>query len=57
MMLDYLGENIKADMLEAFVAETIVEGKFRTYDMGGKNTTFEVAEEIARKLDKFLVTA
>jgi len=28
----------------------IKEGKIRTYDMGGLNTTLEIAEEVARKL-------
>jgi isocitrate/isopropylmalate dehydrogenase len=55
MMLDYLGEKTTAEALESAVAETISEGKYRTYDMGGNNTTIEVAEEIARKLDKFIV--
>ncbi len=50
MMLDYLGEKDKAEALENAIAEVILEGKVRTYDMGGNNTTLEVAEEVARKL-------
>ena len=34
--------------LEAAVARVIKEGKVRTYDMGGKNTTIEVAKEVAK---------
>ena len=37
------------DELEAAVAAVIAEGKFRTYDMGGKTTTTEMAEAIAAK--------
>jgi len=48
LMLEYLGENEKAERLERAVAETIEEGKIKTYDIGGDNTTLEVAEEIAR---------
>jgi len=50
MMLDWLGEVEKANQLEKAVAESIQEGKVRTYDMGGNNTTLEMAEEIARHL-------
>jgi len=50
MMLDWLGETAKGDKLEKATAEVIKEGKFRTYDMGGSNTTLEVAKAIADKL-------
>jgi 3-isopropylmalate dehydrogenase len=50
MMLDWLGERDKPARLEAAVAEVIREGKVRTYDMGGSNTTMEMAHEIVRKL-------
>jgi 3-isopropylmalate dehydrogenase len=50
LMLDWLGETKDAQRLENAVATVIKEGKVRTYDMGGNNTTLEVAEEIARKL-------
>ena len=48
MMMDWLKETDKATRLEAAVARVIKEGKVRTYDMGGKNTTIEVAKEVAR---------
>ena len=48
MMLDYLGESEKARRLEAAVARVIREGKVRTYDMGGTNSTLEVGQEVAR---------
>ena len=49
MMLDYLGEIDMAKKLENAVAEVIAEGKVRTYDMGGGNTTVEMAEAVAAK--------
>ena len=50
MMLDWLGEHDKAVRLEGAVAEVIAEGIVRTYDMGGANSTLEMAEAIAAKL-------
>jgi len=50
MMLDWLGEGTKAAALENAVAEVIMEGKVRTYDMGGTCSTLEMAEAVARKL-------
>jgi len=48
MMLDYLGETEMANKIETAVAETIREGRFQTYDMGGSTTTTEMAEAIAK---------
>jgi isocitrate/isopropylmalate dehydrogenase len=50
LMLDWLGETEKAVCLESAIANVIAEGKVRTYDMGGKNTTLEIAEAVAAKL-------
>lgn len=50
MMLDYLGETEKGEKLEKAIAEVIAEGKIRTYDMGGSNTTLEVGQAVADKL-------
>jgi isocitrate/isopropylmalate dehydrogenase len=50
MMLEWLGEKEKAQRLEAAVAETIREGKTRTYDMGGSDSTTSMAQAIAAKL-------
>ncbi len=50
MMLDWLGEEQKGAALENAVAEVIKEGKIRTYDMGGSNTTLEMGQAIAAKL-------
>lgn len=50
LMLDWLGELDMANRLENAIAAVIKEGKVRTYDMGGKNTTLEMAEAVAAKL-------
>jgi 3-isopropylmalate dehydrogenase len=50
MMLDWLGEAEKGTRLEQAVAAVIAEGQVRTYDMGGKASTLEMAQAIAAKL-------
>ena len=50
MMLDWLGEAVKGRRVEAAVAKVVAEGKVRTYDMGGKATTLEMGEAVARAL-------
>ena len=50
MMLDWLGDKEKGNAVENAVAAVIKEGKVRTYDMGGKSTTLEMAQAIAAKL-------
>lgn len=50
MMLEYLGELDKAKAVEDAVAQVILEGKVKTYDMGGTNKTLEVAQEVADKI-------
>ncbi|MDD3802917.1 MAG: isocitrate/isopropylmalate dehydrogenase family protein [bacterium] len=50
LMLDYLKEEKAAQRIEDAVAKVVAEGKVRTYDMGGKNTSLEVGKEIASKL-------
>lgn len=52
LMLDWLGEKNRAEKLEEAIARVIEEAKVRTYDLGGDNTTLEVAEEIARKYEE-----
>ena len=48
MMLEWLKERDQAARLETAVARVIKEGKVRTYDMGGKSSTLDVAKEVAR---------
>jgi 3-isopropylmalate dehydrogenase len=50
LMLDWLEEKQMADKLEKAIAAVIREGQMRTYDMGGSNTSLEVAEEVAKNL-------
>jgi len=47
MMLDWLGEPDRALRVERAVETVIAEGKVRTYDMGGTDTTTRMAEAIA----------
>lgn len=53
MMLEYLGENSKAEKLEKAIAEVIKEGKVVTYDLGGEAKNYEMADEIIKKLIDF----
>lgn len=50
MMLDWLGETEKGAALEEATAQVIKEGKVRTYDMGGSNSTLEMGQAIASRL-------
>jgi len=50
LMLDWLGETETAQALEQAIADVIAEGEVRTYDLGGSNTTLEVAEAVAARL-------
>ena len=57
LMLDWLGEKKDAKKLDKAISEVIREGRVKTYDLGGSNTTLEVAEEVARKFDEIQITA
>jgi 3-isopropylmalate dehydrogenase len=48
LMFDWLGEKTMSQRLEAAIARVVKEGKVRTYDMGGKSSTVDVAKEIAK---------
>lgn len=48
MMLEWLKEDEKAKRLENAIARVVKEGKVRTYDMGGKASTMDVAKEVAK---------
>jgi 3-isopropylmalate dehydrogenase len=50
MMLDWLGESRKAQLLEASVAAVIAEGATRTYDMGGTAGTLDLARAVAERV-------
>ncbi len=47
MMLDWLGEKVKAASIEKATAHVISKGEVRTYDMGGNATTEEMAKAVA----------
>jgi isocitrate/isopropylmalate dehydrogenase len=46
-MLDLLKETEMATRLETAIAPVIAEGKVRIYDMGGKDSTMDMAKAIA----------
>jgi len=48
LMLDWLKESEKATRLETAIARVIAEGKVRSYDMGGKDSTLDLAKAIAK---------
>jgi 3-isopropylmalate dehydrogenase len=50
MMLDWLGETEKGKRVEEATAAVIKEGKVRTYDMGGTDSTLDIARAIASRL-------
>ena len=50
MMLEHLGEQKAADEVERAVAEVLLEGKVRTYDLGGKSSTSDVGDAVTAKL-------
>jgi 3-isopropylmalate dehydrogenase len=50
LMLAWLGETDQAAAIERAVAAVISQGQTRTYDMGGINTTREMAEAVAARL-------
>ena len=50
MMFNWLGEEEDGNRLEEAIAGVIREGKVRTYDLGGKATTLDVARAVAAKL-------
>jgi len=50
LMLDWLGETDKGTALEAAIAGVVKDARVRTYDMGGSNTTPDVAQAVAEWL-------
>jgi len=53
LMLDWLGQKEDAEKLDHAISDVIKEGKIKTYDLGGINTSLEVAEEVAKKFEQF----
>jgi len=52
MMLDYLGQAAMARRIERAIIDVLLEGKVRTYDLGGTSSTTEMAEAIAAELQR-----
>jgi isocitrate/isopropylmalate dehydrogenase len=50
LMLDWLNEVSMSQKLESAIAAVIKDGRVKTYDMGGSNSTLEVAAEVAKHL-------
>jgi 3-isopropylmalate dehydrogenase len=50
LMLEQLGEDKTADLVERAVIEVLKEGKVRTYDLGGTSKTSEVGDAVALKV-------
>ena len=50
MMLEWLGEKDKAERVERAVATVVAEGRVRTYDMGGGETTLDMGRAVADRL-------
>lgn len=50
LMMDWLGEQELAARLEAALAAVIAEGIVRTYDMGGSDSTLDMAQAVVNKL-------
>lgn len=52
LMLEQLGEQECADLVERAVVKVLEEGKIRTYDIGGSSKTSEVGDAIAKKIEE-----
>jgi len=50
LMLDWLGEEQLGNRVDRAVAQVVAEGKIKTYDMGGTNTTLEMGRAVADHL-------
>ncbi|MBU4139689.1 MAG: isocitrate/isopropylmalate dehydrogenase family protein [Euryarchaeota archaeon] len=48
LLLDQIGEKEASSAIVGAIEQNIVNGKVKTYDMGGSNTTSDVGEDIAR---------
>jgi len=48
MMLDFLGEREAAALVMSAMEQALALGRVRTPDLGGKNSTGEMAAEIVR---------
>ena len=56
MMFDFLGEKTTGTLIEKAIVDVLLEGKVKTYDLGGTSSSTDVAEAISQKLLKSLMT-
>jgi len=54
LMLDWLGEEKMAAALYEAIARVIAEGRIRTYDMGGTNSTLDMAHTVSDNVKALL---
>jgi 3-isopropylmalate dehydrogenase len=50
LMLEFLGEEDAANLIEDAVKEVLKEGRIKPIDLGGSAKTFEIGDAIARKI-------
>jgi len=50
MMLEHFGEQKAADRIVAALEDVFIEGRHRTYDLGGSSGTSEFADAIIARL-------
>jgi 3-isopropylmalate dehydrogenase len=48
LMWEWLGRTDLSEKLEKAISQNIIDGKVRTYDIGGSSSTNDVANDIAR---------
>jgi isocitrate dehydrogenase (NAD+) len=52
MMLDHLGEEVRAGRIRAALAGVLVDGRIRTRDLGGTASTTEFTDALCREIEK-----
>ncbi|HIH70383.1 isocitrate/isopropylmalate dehydrogenase family protein [Methermicoccus shengliensis] len=50
MMMEFLGEKEAATAIVRAIEESLLDGRVRTFDMGGSATTSDVGDDIARRV-------
>jgi isocitrate/isopropylmalate dehydrogenase len=50
LMLDHLGEERAAELVEQATEDVLAAGKIRTYDMGGKSSCSDMGDAISERL-------
>lgn len=54
LMLENIGEEKAADVVEQAVIDILKEGKVRPHDLGGKSTTSQVGDAIAKRVEELI---